>query len=118
VGVDDEYVRAADRLRKPAMNFTIRERSDVGLADLNVEYVGDSLGEFSAIAAREQRQPLLGDLFHVSSRLALGDQAIGCQAPGVGKTVKGSRIRRGGTSTPRSTEWGICASLPIVASIR
>ena len=54
------------------MNLTIRERSDVGLAYLNVEYVGDSLGEFSAIAAREQRQPLLGDLFHVSSRLALG----------------------------------------------
>ena len=58
-GLQDEHVRAADRLLVPAVGFAVRERLQLDLAQLDSELLGDLLRKLSVGTTGEYHQPLL-----------------------------------------------------------
>ena len=64
VRLDDEGVAPPDGLTEAAVDLTVGELGQVGLAQLLAEFLGDLLGERSAGPSGDQVERLVGDQFH------------------------------------------------------
>src|SRR5439155_749988 len=70
--LDDEDVRAADRLLVAAVRLAAGERSERNVADLNAELLGNALRELGMRTAREEHEPLGRPALDPVFRLDLG----------------------------------------------
>ena len=62
--LDDEHVRAANRLLVPAVDLAVGERLQRGLSQFDTEPLGDLLPQLRVRTAAEQHQPLLRRPLH------------------------------------------------------
>ena len=64
VALDDEHIRAADRLVEPAVQLAVGELGDVGVAQRDAQLRGDLGAQLGVRSSRDEVQPLLRDELH------------------------------------------------------